>query len=189
MKVIETPLPGLLVLEPKVFGDDRGFFLESYNEKAMAEIGIADKFVQDNHSYSVQNVVRGLHYQVRHPQGKLVRAVAGEIFDVAVDLRKASPTCGRWYGVNLSGENRRILWVPSGFAHGFAVVSDGAHVLYKATDFYRPELERTLLWNDPELNIDWKLMGEPILSAKDKLGRTLQDTEKFDGMPQMQDRV
>jgi len=180
MKVMETPLRGLLVLEPKVFGDDRGFFLESYNEKVMAEIGIADKFVQDNHSYSVQNVVRGLHYQVRHPQGKLVRAVAGEIFDVAVDLRKASPTCGRWYGVNLSDQNRRILWVPSGFAHGFGVASDGAHVLYKATDFYRPELERTLLWNDLELDIDWKLKGEPILSAKDMLGRTLRDAEKFD---------
>jgi dTDP-4-dehydrorhamnose 3,5-epimerase len=180
MKVMETPLRGLLVLEPKVFGDDRGFFLESYNERVMAEIGIADKFVQDNHSYSVQNVVRGLHYQVRHPQGKLVRAVAGEIFDVAVDLRKASPTCGRWYGVNLSEQNRRILWVPSGFAHGFGVASDGAHVLYKATDFYRPELERTLLWNDLELDIDWKLKGEPILSAKDMLGRTLRDAEKFD---------
>jgi dTDP-4-dehydrorhamnose 3,5-epimerase len=179
MKVMETPLPGLLVLEPKIFGDDRGFFLESYNEKVMAEIGIGDKFVQDNHSYSVQNVLRGLHYQVRHPQGKLVRAVAGEIFDVAVDLRKTSPTFGRWYGVNLSGENKRMLWVPSGFAHGFRVASEGAHVLYKATDFYRPECERTLLWNDLELNIDWKLKGESILSAKDKLGVTLQETEKF----------
>ena len=179
MKVMETPLPGLLVLEPKVFGDDRGFFFESYNEKVMAEIGIGDRFVQDNHSYSVQNVLRGLHYQVRHPQGKLVRAVAGEILDVAVDLRENSPTFGRWYGVNLSAENQRMLWVPGGFAHGFRVASEGAHVLYKATDFYRPEFERTLLWNDRELNIDWKLKGGPILSAKDKLGVTLEDAEKF----------
>lgn len=180
MKVIETPLRGVLVLEPEVFGDDRGFFLESYNEKVMRELGIGDKFVQDNHSYSVQNVVRGLHYQVRHPQGKLVRVAAGEIFDVAVDLRKASPTLGRWYGVNLSGENKRMFWVPTGFAHGFRVVSGGAHVLYKATDFYRPECERTLLWNDPALNVDWKLQGETIVSAKDRLGVALQDAEKFD---------
>ena len=180
MKVIETPLPGVIVLEPRVFADDRGFFLESYNEKVMAELGIRDRFVQDNHSFSAQNVVRGLHYQVRNPQGKLVRVVAGEIVDVAVDLRKTSPTFGRWYGANLSGEDKRMLWVPPGFAHGFRVISDAAHVLYKATDFYHPEFERTLLWNDSDLNIDWKLEGSPILSTKDKLGVSFQAAEKFD---------
>ncbi len=180
MKVIETPLRDVVVLEPRVFADERGYFLESYNEKVLADLGFRDRFVQDNHSFSAQNVLRGLHYQVRHPQGKLVRVVAGEIFDVAVDLRKSSPTFGRWHGVHLSGENKQMLWIPSGLAHGFSVISDGAHVIYKATDFYHPEFERTLLWNDSALNIDWELEGLPILSAKDKLGVGFQSAEKFD---------
>jgi dTDP-4-dehydrorhamnose 3,5-epimerase len=180
MKKVETPLAGVFVLEPKVFGDARGFFLESYNERALGELGIHEKFVQDNHSYSMRNVVRGLHYQVRNAQGKLVRAVDGEIFDVVVDLRKASRTFGQWSGVTLSGENKRMLWIPPGFAHGFRVVSQGAHVLYKATDYYAPDSERTLAWNDPELKIDWQLDGDPIVSTKDQHGVRFRDAEKFD---------
>ncbi len=170
---------GILVVEPKVFGDVRGFFLESYNEKEMEKLGIRAHFVQDNHSYSTRNVVRGLHYQIQHPQGKLVRVVAGEILDVVVDLRKSSPTFGKWESVTLSGENKRILWIPPGFAHGFRVVSEGAHVLYKATDFYAPESERTLAWNDTDLGIDWKLESEPIVSAKDQRGVPFREAEKF----------
>jgi dTDP-4-dehydrorhamnose 3,5-epimerase len=180
MKVTTTSLPGVLVLEPRVFADARGFLLESYNASAMAELGIGAKFVQDNHSYSAKNVVRGLHYQICHSQGKLVRVVVGEVLDVAVDLRRSSPTFGKWYGVKLSGENFNMLWIPPGLAHGFHVLSDGAHLLYKATDFYHPECERTLAWNDPELNIDWQLQGEPIISAKDAQGMLLQDAEKFE---------
>jgi dTDP-4-dehydrorhamnose 3,5-epimerase len=179
MKATQTPLSGLLLLEPKVFRDDRGFFLESYNEKAMLELVIEGRFVQDNHSYSTRNVVRGLHYQLSHPQGKLVRVVAGEVFDVAVDLRKNSTTFGRWHGEILSGENLRMMWIPVGFAHGFSVRSESAHVLYKATDFYHPECERTLAWNDPDLKINWRLAGEPIVSAKDRLGAVLRDIEAF----------
>jgi dTDP-4-dehydrorhamnose 3,5-epimerase len=179
MKVIDQPLPGVLLIEPKVFGDDRGFFLESYNQRAMAGIGIVETFVQDNHSLSWRNVLRGLHYQVQKPQGKLVRVVVGEILDVAVDLRRHSATCGRWCAVHLSGENKRMLWVPVGFAHGFRVVSDTAHVLYKATDFYAPDLERTLAWNDATVGIDWQLEGEPVISAKDREGSSFQDAEKF----------
>lgn len=179
MKVKETPLPGVLVLEPRVFRDDRGFFLESYNEKVMAELGIRAPFVQDNHSHSRRNVVRGMHYQICHPQGKLLRVVAGEILDIAVDLRRSSPTFGKWHGEILSGENQLMLWIPSGLAHGFRVLSESAHVLYKATDFYHPECERTLAWNDPEVGIDWQLDGAPVLSAKDAQGVLFRDAEKF----------
>ncbi len=180
MKVMETPLAGVLVLEPKVFADARGFFLESYNEKVMADRGVPDHFVQDNQSYSLRSVVRGLHYQISHPQGKLVRVVTGEILDVVVDLRRSSATFGKWYGVALSGENHLMLWIPPGFAHGFHVLSDGAQVLYKATDFYDPNSERTLAWNDPELGIDWKLNGTPIVSEKDACGKSLREAEKFE---------
>jgi dTDP-4-dehydrorhamnose 3,5-epimerase len=180
MNATPTPLPGVLLLEPKVFGDARGFFLESYNEKVMDGLGIKARFLQDNQSYSTRSVLRGLHYQVCHPQGKLVRVVTGEIFDIAVDLRRSSPTFGRWHGASLSGENKRMLWIPPGFAHGFRVVSDGAHVLYKATDFYHPECERTLAWNDPDVNIDWQLDGEPVISAKDALGLPFKQAETFE---------
>jgi dTDP-4-dehydrorhamnose 3,5-epimerase len=180
MKATPTPLPGVLLLEPQVFGDARGFFLESYNEKVMAELGIKARFLQDNQSYSTRSVLRGLHYQVGHPQGKLVRVVTGEIFDIAVDLRRSSLTFGRWHGASLSGENKRMLWIPPGFAHGFRVVSDAAHVLYKATDFYHPECERTLAWNDPDVNIDWQLDGEPVISAKDALGLPFKQAETFE---------
>lgn len=177
--VQETPLPGVLVLTPRVFEDERGYFLESFNERDMAEAGIQAGFVQDNHSYSVRNVVRGMHYQLRRPQGKLVRVVAGEILDVAVDLRLSSSTFGKWHTVNLSGQNKKILWVPPGFAHGFRVLSKGAHVLYKASDFYHPEGERTILWNDPDLNIDWRLDDSPIISRKDSMGSSFVEAEKF----------
>jgi dTDP-4-dehydrorhamnose 3,5-epimerase len=179
-KKISTSLPGLLILEPRVFGDERGFFLESYNERALAELGIEEQFVQDNHSSSRQNVLRGLHYQVKQVQAKLVRVVVGEILDVAVDLRRSSPTFGGWQAVRLSDENKRMLWVPAGFAHGFRVVTDQAHVLYKATDYYAPEHERTLAWNDPDLKIDWELDGEPVISAKDQRGVSLRSAETFE---------
>ncbi len=180
MKVHETKVAGVLLLEPKVFGDERGFFVESYNENLMAEIGIRERFVQDNHSYSGYNVLRGLHYQVRHTQGKLIRVVQGEIFDVAVDLRRSSPTFGQWDGAILSGENKRMLWIPPGFAHGFRVLSEGAHVLYKATDFYHPEHERTLSWNDSHVNVEWNLSSEPIISAKDAKGVAFEFAETFE---------
>jgi dTDP-4-dehydrorhamnose 3,5-epimerase len=179
-KKTSASLPGLLILEPRVFGDERGFFLESYNERALAELGIQERFVQDNHSCSRRNVLRGLHYQIRHAQGKLVRVVEGEILDVVVDLRRSSPTFRAWQGVRLSGENKRMLWIPAGFAHGFLVTSDKAHVLYKATDYYAPRHERTLAWNDPDLNIDWELDGGPIVSPKDQRGVALRDAETFE---------
>jgi dTDP-4-dehydrorhamnose 3,5-epimerase len=174
-----TPLAGMVILEPRLFEDARGYFLEGYNERDMAEVGILQRFVQDNHSYSIRNVVRGLHYQVRFPQGKLVRVVEGEILDVAVDLRLSSATFGKWHAVTLSGQNKRILWVPPGFAHGFRVLSEGAHVLYKATDFYHPECERTVLWNDPDLNIDWRLCDPAIVSRRDSIGSAFGAAEKF----------
>jgi dTDP-4-dehydrorhamnose 3,5-epimerase len=184
MKKIATSLPGLLLLEPRVFGDDRGFFLESYNQRTFAELGIPDPFVQDNHSYSEQNVIRGLHYQIRQPQGKLVRAITGEILDVALDLRRSSPTLGKWESFKLSGENKHILWIPRGFAHGFRVVSQTAHVLYKTTDFYAPEHERTVAWNDSALDIVWEVDGEPafsaIVSARDQQGVPFEQAEKFE---------
>ncbi len=171
-------------MEPKVFPDSRGFFFESFNEKTMAEMGIADRFVQDNHSKSERGVLRGLHYQLIQPQGKLVRVGRGEIFDVAVDLRRSSPQFGQWTGVHLSAENKRMLWVPKGFAHGFLVLSDEAELLYKASDFYAPKGERTLLWNDPEVGIEWPGINElnftPKLSPKDEVGKHLRDADVFD---------
>ena len=180
LKKIPTSLPGVFVLEPRVFGDERGFFFESYNQQAMADVGIMERFVQDNHSCSSRNVLRGLHYQVKHPQGKLVRVADGEILDVAVDMRRSAQSFGRWEAVRLSGENKRMLWIPAGFAHGFRVISGKAHVLYKATDFYAPEHERTLAWNDPQLKINWELDGEPIVSAKDQRGVAFLDAESYD---------
>lgn len=180
MNKVNTPLEDVYVLEPKVFGDARGFFLESYNERAMNEAGIRERFVQDNHSYSTRNVVRGLHYQIQNPQGKLVRVVVGEILDVAVDLRRSSRTFGQWSTVALSAENKRMLWIPRGFAHGFRVLSDEAHVLYKATDYYSSEAERTLAWNDPELAIDWQFTSTPIVSSKDQRGTAFREAEKFE---------
>ena len=168
MNIIKTDIPDLLIIEPKVFGDDRGFFFESYNERTWREAtGLSTRFVQDNHSRSMKNVLRGLHYQLRQSQGKLVRVVVGEVFDVAVDIRRGSPTFGKWAGVRLSARNKRQLWIPEGFAHGFLVLSEAAEFLYKATDFYAPQHERSIVWNDPDLAIDWPLDGEPILSAKD----------------------
>lgn len=179
IKKISTSLAGVFVLEPRVFGDERGFFLESYSERVFAGVGIQERFVQDNHSFSTKNVLRGLHYQIQHAQGKLVRVADGEILDVAVDMRKGSKTFGKWEAVRLSGSNKKMMWVPVGFAHGFRVVSETAHVLYKTTDYYAPEHERTLAWNDPELNVDWQLDGEPIVSAKDQRGIALRDAETF----------
>lgn len=177
---IPTSLPDVFVLEPRVFADERGFFLESYNEKVFADLGISDRFVQDNHSRSARNVLRGLHYQINQPQGKLVRVVEGEVLDVAVDLRRSSKTFGKWAAVRLCGENKRMIWIPQGFAHGFHVVSSFAHVLYKSTAYYAPEHERTVIWNDPDLNIDWEIVGEPVLSAKDQRGVPLQHAECFE---------
>ena len=177
---ISTSLPGVVILEPCVFTDERGFFLESYNERAFVELGIGEKFVQDNHSSSQRNVLRGLHYQIKNVQGKLVRAVEGEILDVAVDVRRSSPRFGGWEAVRLSDQNKRMLWIPAGFAHGFLVISKQAQVLYKATDYYSPEHERTLMWNDPDLKIAWDVEGEPLVSAKDQRGVVLRDAETFE---------
>jgi len=179
MKAIETSLPGVRILEPEVFGDERGFFFESYSKKALGKLGITAEFVQDNHSRSVQNVLRGLHYQIRQPQGKLVRVVQGEVFDVAVDIRRSSPSYGKWVSFNLSAENKRIAWIPPGFAHGFLVLSEFAEFLYKTTDYWAPEHERCIIWNDPDLAIKWPLQREPVLSAKDKLGQALKKAELF----------
>ncbi|HEV2467664.1 MAG TPA: dTDP-4-dehydrorhamnose 3,5-epimerase [Candidatus Sulfotelmatobacter sp.] len=178
-KKIATSLPDVFVLEPRVFGDERGFFLESYSERVFAGLGVVDRFVQDNHSFSTRNVLRGLHYQIQNVQGKLVRVTEGEILDVAVDLRRSSATFGKWEAVRLSGQNKRMLWIPPGFAHGFRVISETAHVLYKATDYYAPECERTVAWNDPDLKIKWELDGEPLVSAKDQRGVSLRDAETF----------
>ena len=181
MRAIQTLLPDVLVIEPKVFGDDRGFFYESYNQKAFqAATGLSPNFVQDNHSRSVKGVLRGLHYQIRQPQGKLVRVVRGSAYDVAVDIRKGSPTFGRWVGVELSEKNHQQLWVPEGFAHGFVVTSESADFLYKATDYYAPEHERCIAWDDPEIGIEWPLQGPPSLSAKDKAGVRLAQAEVFE---------
>lgn len=181
MNVIPTEIPDVLILEPQVFGDERGFFYESYNERSFLEkAGITDRFVQDNHSRSAKNVLRGLHYQIQQPQGKLVRAVVGEIFDVAVDLRKQSRFFGQWVGVKLSAQTKQQLWVPAGFAHGFVVVSDHAEVLYKTTDFYAPAHERSLRWDDPDIAIAWSMEGEPVLSTKDQAGKWLREAEVFD---------
>ena len=180
MKAIPTRIPGVVILEPKVFGDERGFFFESYNRRAFREAtGLDPDFVQDNHSRSARGVLRGLHYQVKRAQGKLVRVVAGEVWDAVVDLRRSSPTFGKWMGVTLSAANRRMLWVPEGFAHGFMVTSDAAEFLYKTTDYYAPEHERSLLWNDPALAIAWPLQGEPILKPGDANGTPLARAETF----------
>ncbi len=180
MKTSTSKLSGLILLEPKVFGDARGYFLESYNETVMSEIGIRERFVQDNHSYSGRNVLRGLHYQVHHAQGKLIRVIAGEILDIAVDMRRNSPTFGQWDGALLSGDNKKMLWIPPGFAHGFRVTTEGAHVLYKATDFYHPEHERTLAWNDPYVAVEWNLDATPVISAKDAQGVPFESAESFE---------
>ncbi|QCP50776.1 dTDP-4-dehydrorhamnose 3,5-epimerase [Trinickia violacea] len=181
INVIQTALSDVKIIEPKVFGDARGFFYESFNAREFAkETGVTVDFVQDNHSRSVKGVLRGLHYQIQHPQGKLVRVVAGEVFDVVVDLRRSSPTFGKWEGVYLSADNKRQLWVPPGFAHGFCVTSDSAEFLYKTTDYWYPEYERSLLWNDPALGIEWPLEGEPQVAAKDAAGLLLANAEVFE---------
>ncbi|MEW6688992.1 MAG: dTDP-4-dehydrorhamnose 3,5-epimerase [Pseudomonadota bacterium] len=180
MKVERAAIPDLLVLEPGVFRDARGTFTETWNDRVFERLGIKEKFVQDNQSRSGPNVLRGLHYQIRQAQGKLVRVAAGEIWDVAVDLRRSSPSFGRWVGTTLDAESRRMLWIPPGFAHGFLVLSESAEVLYKITDYYAPEHERTLLWNDPALGIAWPLKGEPVLSDKDRRGVPLAQAETYD---------
>jgi dTDP-4-dehydrorhamnose 3,5-epimerase len=181
MKVQTTPIPDVLIIEPRVFGDDRGFFFESFNQRSWQEAtGLNTTFVQHNHSASGKNVLRGLHYQIQQPQGKLVRVIAGEVFDVAVDLRKKSPTFGQWTGEYLSADNNKQFWVPEGFAHGFLVLSERAEFLYLATDYYAPEHERSIIWNDPQLNIDWPLQGEPGLSEKDKTACPFQDADLFE---------
>lgn len=182
MNIVRTPIADLLVLEPRVFGDERGFFFESYNERCFQEaIGASEpvRFVQDNHSRSAKNVLRGLHYQVRQPQGKLVRVVSGEVYDVAVDLRRSSPTFGQWFGAFLSSENKRQMWVPAGFAHGFVVTSESADFLYKTTDYYAPEHERSIAWNDPAIGIAWPMSGAPVLSAKDSNAGLMADAEVY----------
>lgn len=180
MNVIPSSVPEVLILEPKVFGDERGFFYESYNARVLAEqAGINASFVQDNHSRSAKNVLRGLHYQIQQPQGKLIRVTAGEVFDVAVDIRRSSPTFGKWTGNILSGNNQRMLWIPPGFAHGFLVTSDHAEVEYKTTDYWAPQHERCIVWNDPDLSINWPLQGEPILSQKDRAGVSYRQAEIF----------
>ena len=179
MKVQSTQIPGVLIVEPTVFGDDRGFFLESFNEREMRNIGIDAHFVQDNHSRSGLNVLRGLHYQINQSQGKLVRVVSGKVYDVAVDVRRDSQAFGKWVGVELSAENKRMFWMPPGLAHGFVVLSESADFLYKATDYYAQEFERTILWNDPDLAIEWPLAGQPILSSKDAVAKTFREAEVF----------
>lgn len=180
MNIVPTKVPGVLIIEPNVFEDERGFFYESYNEKAfIEETGLPVHFVQDNHSCSVHNVLRGLHYQIHQSQGKLVRTIAGTIFDVAVDLRKTSPTFGQWVSCLLSAENKRQLWIPSGLAHGFLVLSETAEVLYKTTDYYARQYERCILWNDPDIAIEWPLSGLPVISAKDQDGQLLKTAEVF----------
>ncbi|CCH93943.1 dTDP-4,deoxyrhamnose 3,5 epimerase [Microcystis aeruginosa PCC 9432] len=180
MKVIPTEIPDVLIIEPQVYGDDRGFFLESFNQKDFREkTGVNTTFVQDNHSMSLKNVLRGLHYQIPNPQGKLVRVVNGSVFDVAVDARQSSPTFGQWVSCVLSAENKRIFWVPEGFAHGFLVLSERAEFLYKTTNYYYPQYEKTILWNDADLGIDWPLETPPILSPKDQAGQPFKSVEVF----------
>jgi len=181
MPIQTTAIPDVLIIEPTVFGDERGFFYESFNARSFAEhTRVKADFVQDNHSKSAKGVLRGLHYQIQQPQGKLVRVVAGEVYHVAVDVRKQSPTFGKWVGVTLSAENKRQLWIPAGFAHGFLVTSDVAEFLYKTTDYYAPEFERSILWNDPAIGIEWPLDGEPVLSNKDKVAKLLGEAEVFE---------
>lgn len=182
MKIIKTDIPDVLIIEPKVFTDDRGFFMETYQKRAFYEAGLPTEFVQDNHSGSRQGILRGLHYQLKHSQGKLVRVVVGEVFDVAVDLRKSSPTFGQWTGTILSAENKRGLWVPPGFGHGYYVLSDWAEFVYKVTDIYAPDWERTILWNDPQIGIQWPLVNGqlPVVSAKDAAGKLLSQADIFE---------
>ena len=180
MKCIPTAIPDILIIEPKVFGDERGFFFESFNRRQFAELtGREVDFVQDNHSRSVKNVLRGLHYQIQQPQGKLMRVVQGEVFDVAVDIRRSSPTFGQHVALELSAENKRMLWIPEGFAHGFVVLSDTAEFLYKTTDYWAPEFERSIAWNDPAIGIQWPIQSEPTLSEKDQHGKLLAKAEHF----------
>ena len=179
MKRLPTAIPEVLLLEPKVFGDERGFFFESYNRRTLAELGVNADFVQDNHSRSTKGVLRGLHYQRHHPQGKLVRVIAGEVFDVAVDLRRSSRSYGQWVSSTLSAENKRMMWIPPGFAHGFLTLSESAEFLYKTTDYWHPDDERCLIWNDPDLAIAWPLAGEPQLAAKDRAGLKLRTAETY----------
>jgi len=180
MNIVRTDIPDVLIIEPKVFGDSRGFFFESFNQRQFEQLtGFVPSFVQDNHSRSARGVLRGLHYQIQQPQGKLVRVIAGEVFDVCVDMRRSSPTFGKSVCVSLSAENHRQLWIPPGFAHGFLVTSESADFVYKTTDYYAPEHERGVLWNDPTLAIAWPLQGEPLLSAKDKAGIPLAQAETF----------
>jgi dTDP-4-dehydrorhamnose 3,5-epimerase len=179
VNLTRTAIPGVIIIEPKVFGDPRGFFYESYNRRELEPHGIRGEFVQDNHSRSAKNVLRGLHYQIKQPQGKLVRVVAGTVFDVAVDLRRSSPSFGKWVGETLSADNRRMLWIPPGFAHGFVVISDYAEFLYKTTDYWAPEYERTIIWNDPDLAIAWPISGAPTLAAKDASARRLSEADVF----------
>lgn len=181
MHLVKTSIYEILILEPTVYGDDRGFFFESFNSARFYELtGINKNFVQDNHSKSAKNVLRGLHYQINQPQGKLVRVVSGEVFDVSVDIRKNSPTFGKWVGIYLSADNKKQIWIPEGFAHGFLVLSDTAEFLYKTTDYYAPEHERNIVWNDPEIGIEWPLREEPVVSAKDKSASLLADAELFE---------
>jgi dTDP-4-dehydrorhamnose 3,5-epimerase len=180
MNIVSTEIPDVLIVEPKVFGDSRGFFFESFNQRQFEQLtGIVPSFVQDNHSRSARGVLRGLHYQIHQPQGKLVRVIAGEVFDVCVDMRRSSPTFGKAVYVTLSADNHRQLWIPPGFAHGFLVTSESADFVYKTTDYYAPEHERSVLWNDAALAIPWPLKGEPLLSAKDKVGTPLAQAETF----------
>jgi len=180
MNIVRTDIPDVLIIEPKVFGDSRGFFFESFNQRQFEQLtGLAPNFVQDNHSRSARGVLRGLHYQIQQPQGKLVRVIAGEVFDVCVDMRRSSPTFGQSVCISLSAENHRQLWIPPGFAHGFLVTSESADFTYKTTDYYAPEHERAVLWNDPALAIAWPLQGEPLLSAKDKAGIPLAQAETY----------
>ncbi len=181
MNCLTTSLPDVLIIEPKVFGDDRGFFFESFNQRIWNNLtGLDCGFVQHNHSRSARNVLRGLHYQIRQPQGKLVRVVSGEVFDVAVDIRRSSPSFGQWFGATLSAENKRQMWVPEGFAHGFCVTSEYAEFLYLTTDYWAPEYERCIAWNDPAIGITWPLSGDPLLSAKDMAGTPLNQADLFD---------
>ncbi len=180
MKVIRTEIPDVLLIEPKVFRDERGLVFESYNGRAFQDAaGVVADFVQDNHSRSVKNVIRGLHYQVRRPQGKLIRAVRGEIFDVAVDLRLSSPTFGKWVGFTLSEHNHHMAWIPPGFAHGLLALSDQVDVIYKMTEYWEPQLDRTILWNDPQIGVQWPVRGDPVLSSKDQAGKPLSEAEHF----------
>lgn len=180
MQIVQTTIPDVLIFEPKVFGDDRGFFYESFNERTWKSLtGLDTRFVQHNHSRSSRNVLRGLHYQIRQPQGKLVRVIVGEVFDVAVDIRRSSPTFGQWFGATLSADNKRMMWVPEGFAHGFCVTSETAEFLYLTTDYWAPEHERCIVWNDPQLAISWPVGTDPNVSAKDRDGRLFRDADLF----------